>query len=106
MANTLIDLDDEALEQARAYYGTTTKKDTVNRALQDAAARQRDRRHAFGEHLEQAFAEYAAMAPEEREDYERHLGAASRMLEQVGTLDEAWVRRRREWDAVRPARAA
>lgn len=38
MAKTLIDLDEDLLEAARAALGTTTKKDTVNTALAHAAA--------------------------------------------------------------------
>ena len=33
MAKTMVDLDEEALHDAQAVLGTTTKKDTVNRAL-------------------------------------------------------------------------
>lgn len=33
MAKTLIDIDDDLLEAARAALGTSTKKDTVNSAL-------------------------------------------------------------------------
>ena len=35
MSKTQIDLDDEALAAAMKLMGTTTKKDTVNRALRD-----------------------------------------------------------------------
>lgn len=35
----LVDLDEEALSAARAALGTRTIKDTVNRALSEAAAR-------------------------------------------------------------------
>jgi Arc/MetJ family transcription regulator len=38
MARTIIDVDDEALRQAQAQLRTTTKKDTVNAALQLAVA--------------------------------------------------------------------
>ena len=34
MAKTLIDIDDDLLARAAAHLGTTTKKDTVNRALE------------------------------------------------------------------------
>lgn len=37
MTKSLIDLDDEALAEAAALFGTTTKKDTVNTALREAA---------------------------------------------------------------------
>ena len=51
---TMIDLDDEALELAAKELGTTTKKDTVNAALQFVAGRRRrieqllDDPYAFG----------------------------------------------------------
>ena len=39
MSKTLIDIDDEALALAMAHYGTTVKREAVNRALRDAAGR-------------------------------------------------------------------
>lgn len=39
MSKTLIDVDDDALAMAMAHYGTTVKREAVNRALRDAAAR-------------------------------------------------------------------
>lgn len=39
MSRTLIDVDDDALARAASVLGTTTKVDTVNRALQLVAAR-------------------------------------------------------------------
>ena len=41
MARTVVDIDDEALAAAAAELGTTTKVDTVNRALAEIAARPR-----------------------------------------------------------------
>ena len=41
MTKSLIDLDDEALEEAAVLFGTKTKKDTVNTALREAAQRLR-----------------------------------------------------------------
>ena len=43
MAKRLVDIDDEVLEEARRALGTTTIKDTVNTALDEAvrAARRR-----------------------------------------------------------------
>jgi Arc/MetJ family transcription regulator len=38
---TMIDLDDDALELAARELGTTTKKDTVNAALEFVAGRRR-----------------------------------------------------------------
>ena len=49
MAKTLIDLDDELLSQAAELLGTTTKKDTVNRAL--AEYDKHRLRMSFGERL-------------------------------------------------------
>ena len=37
MAKHLVDIDDDALTQARAQLGTDTIKDTVNQALRNAA---------------------------------------------------------------------
>jgi Arc/MetJ family transcription regulator len=37
----LVDVDDEALAEAAELYGTSTKKDTVNTALREAAERRR-----------------------------------------------------------------
>jgi Arc/MetJ family transcription regulator len=66
MATTVIDIDDEALEQARLYYGTATKKDTVNRALRDAAARRTEQLSALGRHLHAAVDEYEQMSDTEK----------------------------------------
>ncbi|MCZ7421583.1 MULTISPECIES: type II toxin-antitoxin system VapB family antitoxin [unclassified Micromonospora] len=41
MTKILVDVDDEALADAAAAFGTKTKKDTVNVALREAAARLR-----------------------------------------------------------------
>ena len=38
MARTVLDVDDEALAAAMAIYGTSTKVETVNRALREAVA--------------------------------------------------------------------
>lgn len=50
---TVVDIDEDALREARAALGTTTKVDTVNRALTEVAAlaaRRRDiRRLVAGE---------------------------------------------------------
>jgi Arc/MetJ family transcription regulator len=51
MTKRLIDLDDEALDEAAALFGTKTKKDTVNTALREAAQRQR-RAQALAELVE------------------------------------------------------
>lgn len=44
MAKTVIDIDTDNLRDAAAELGTTTKKDTVNAALAEIAARARRRR--------------------------------------------------------------
>jgi Arc/MetJ family transcription regulator len=49
---TMIDLDDEALELAARELGTTTKKDTVNAALQFVAGR----RHRIEQLLDDPYA--------------------------------------------------
>jgi Arc/MetJ family transcription regulator len=41
MTRTLVDIDDDALQAAAAELGTTTKVETVNRALAEIAARPR-----------------------------------------------------------------
>jgi Arc/MetJ family transcription regulator len=41
VARTLVDINEEALAAAAAELGTTTKVDTVNRALAEIAARPR-----------------------------------------------------------------
>jgi Arc/MetJ family transcription regulator len=55
MSRTVIDLDDEALEVAARFLGTTTKKDTVNAALREIADRRR--RAAALERMQQMVAE-------------------------------------------------
>jgi hypothetical protein len=44
MSRTLLDVDDDALAAAMAMYGTTTKVETVNRALREAVARGTEQR--------------------------------------------------------------
>ena len=39
MGKTLIEIDEEALAIAQDAFGTTTKKDTVNRALREVSER-------------------------------------------------------------------
>lgn len=41
MTKVLVDIDEEALAEAAAEYGTKTKKDTVNTALRESVARRR-----------------------------------------------------------------
>jgi len=47
MAKTLIDLNEQMLEQARKILGTETKKETVNRALEEVV-----RRHVAAQFLQ------------------------------------------------------
>jgi len=39
MSKTLIDVDDEALALAMAHYGTSVKREAINRALREVAER-------------------------------------------------------------------
>jgi Arc/MetJ family transcription regulator len=49
MSRTILDVDDELLADAAKIFGTTTKKATVNAALQ--AAVNRDKRREFADWL-------------------------------------------------------
>ncbi len=49
MAKTLIDIDEQALAAAMAEYRTTTKVETVNRALREVAARHQENGERFRE---------------------------------------------------------
>ena len=60
---TLIDIDDSLLGRAAARLGTVTKKDTVNRALELAAAEDDAAREA-----EQRFREFARRSAERMAD--------------------------------------
>lgn len=61
MAKHLVDIDERALQAARAELGTTTIKDTVNAALRRAASDRAQRVSAALDAL-------AAMPPEDRAD--------------------------------------
>ncbi len=39
MSKTLVDVDDDALALAMAYYGTQVKREAINRALREVAER-------------------------------------------------------------------
>lgn len=39
MTKTLVDIDEDALALAMAHYGTTVKREAINRALQEVAER-------------------------------------------------------------------
>jgi Arc/MetJ family transcription regulator len=52
MAKTLIDIDDDLLDQATTALGTSTKKDTVNEALRLAVQTMRERRRQALENLQ------------------------------------------------------
>lgn len=39
MSKTLVDIDDDALAKAMAHYGTSVKKEAINRALREIASR-------------------------------------------------------------------
>ncbi len=57
MARTVIDVDDESLAAAAKVLGTSTKVETVNRALAEIAARKA--RLAFLDDLDEAAADLA-----------------------------------------------
>ncbi len=57
MTRTLIDIDDEKLEAAKRALGTSTKVETVNRALAEVAARKA--RLAFLDDLDRAAVDLA-----------------------------------------------
>jgi Arc/MetJ family transcription regulator len=57
VAKTLIDIDDDLLEQATIALGTATKKETVNEALRQAVESTRARRRQAREDLERLVAE-------------------------------------------------
>jgi Arc/MetJ family transcription regulator len=57
MTRTLIDIDDNKLEAAKRALGTSTKVETVNRALAEVAARKQ--RLAFLDDLDRAAVDLA-----------------------------------------------
>lgn len=57
MTRTVIDVDDESLKAAALALGTSTKVETVNRALAEVAAR--EARLAFLDDLDEAAADLA-----------------------------------------------
>ena len=57
MTRTVIDVDDKSLAAAAKVLGTSTKVDTVNRALAEIAARKK--RLAFLDDLDKAAADLA-----------------------------------------------
>jgi Arc/MetJ family transcription regulator len=90
MTATMIDLDDEALEQARMYYGTTTKKDTVNRALRDAAARREQLLDRLFDRMADSAAEYERLSDAEKAAFRAELDATDhKFLSQVAAFDAA-----------------
>jgi Arc/MetJ family transcription regulator len=52
VAKTLVDIDDELLDEATTALGTATKKDTVNEALRQAVELSRERRRRALENLQ------------------------------------------------------
>lgn len=76
-----------------AYYGTTTKKDTINRALKDAADKRRSQFSGLRQLFAESRAEFECMTPEER----------SRELERLTPTDERFDRQVNTLDARRPS---
>ncbi|HWG99980.1 MAG TPA: type II toxin-antitoxin system VapB family antitoxin [Pilimelia sp.] len=67
MARTIIDVDDELLTAAAKIFGTTTKKATVNAALQ--AAVNREKRREFADWLKAGgLPDLTGSGPESRSD--------------------------------------
>jgi Arc/MetJ family transcription regulator len=88
MTATMIDIDDEALAKARHFYGTTTKKDTVNAALRDAAARDDQRHGALGRLLLESVEEYEQMTEAEKAEFRARMDTTDhKFLAQVAALD-------------------
>ena len=88
MTATMIDLDDEALEQARIYYGTTTKKETVNRALRDAARRREELLQRFSLRMAESVSEYERMSDDEKAAFRASLDTTDyKFLAQVEAMD-------------------
>jgi Arc/MetJ family transcription regulator len=88
MTATMIDLDDEALELARRFYGTSTKKDTVNTALRDAADREKEKLGALGRHLLESVREYERMSDDEKAEFRASMDATDhKFLAQVAAMD-------------------
>lgn len=52
MGKTLIDIDEELLEEATTAFGTATKKDTINEALRLSVEVTRERRRRAREDLQ------------------------------------------------------
>jgi len=97
MTVTMIDLDDEALEQARIYYGTTTKKETVNRALRDAARRREEQLGALGDYLLESAAEYEHMTEAEKAEFRELMDTTDRKNEaQMAAAEQATAGTRRQ----------
>jgi Arc/MetJ family transcription regulator len=78
----MIDLDDEALEKARRYYGTATKRDTVNSALRDAAARQDAKRRALGAFLAESVSEYEGLDDAGKAEFRARMVAPERSFQE------------------------
>jgi Arc/MetJ family transcription regulator len=90
MTATMIDLDDEALEQARMYYGTTTKKDTVNRALRDAAARREQLLQRLDDRMADSAAEFERLSGAEKAAFRAALDVTDHEFAgQVAAIDAA-----------------
>jgi len=71
MSRTVVDINDEMLSRAQRALGTVTKRDTVNRALEVAAALDADRREraltAFRDLLDRL--DVDLLEQEERDDH-------------------------------------
>jgi hypothetical protein len=96
MANTMIDIDEDALEQARLYYGATTKKDTVNRALQDAAARRAEGLGLLGKILHESVDEFERMTDAEKAEFWERMDTTDYKLEAFAARMDALAEERED----------
>lgn len=65
MSKTLIDVDEVALALAMAHYGTTVKRDAVNRALREVAERRAEETKDLEEWIAGVGARLGAMNPDD-----------------------------------------
>lgn len=65
MSKTLIDVDEVALAMAMAHYGTTIKREAVNRALREVAERRAEETTDLEEWITEVGARLGAVDPDD-----------------------------------------
>jgi Arc/MetJ family transcription regulator len=65
VAKTLIDLDEDALALVMARYGTTVKKEAVNRALREAAGKHEEETDDLADWIQEVGKRLAEVNPRE-----------------------------------------